>query len=252
MTYTYKLSRRLAILRDLTVLPVVLLAACMGETTGPESTSNAMPVTPIAFRVIPSAVTIETNQAIRFRGESKTRRGESYPSPLAWETSGGSIERDGTYSASESGTYKVIGRGRGKQRPDTAIVIVVPPNRDLIGVEVSPETATLSSGATHSFAAVGRLKGGAATPIGVTWSATGGTIDASGTYTAGSTAGTYRVIAANIPGTLADTASISITVTDAPAPRSRLQRLTPNRSLSQIQTPPLVRTRSRRHLRSRR
>ena len=103
MTYTYKLSRRLAILRDLTVLPVVLLAACMGETTGPESTTNAIPVTPIAFRVVPSAVTIETKQEIRFRGESKTRRGENYPSPLSWETNGGSIERDGTFSATESG-----------------------------------------------------------------------------------------------------------------------------------------------------
>ena len=50
------------------------------------------------------------------------------------------------------------------------------------------------------------------------WSATGGTIDPSGAYTAGTTAGTYRVVAANMPGTLADTASVSITVTDAPAP----------------------------------
>ncbi len=218
MTYTYKLSRRLAILRDLTVLPVALLAACMGETTGPESTSNAIPVTPIAFRVVPSAVTIETKQMIRFRGESKTRRGENYPSQLSWETNGGSIARDGTFSSEEPGTFKVIGRGRGRQRPDTAIVVVVPPIRNLVSLEVSPETVTLEAGSTHSFAAVGHLSGGASAPVGVVWSATGGTIDPSGSYTAGQTAGTYQVIAANVLGTLADTAAVSVTVTDAPAP----------------------------------
>jgi hypothetical protein len=218
MTYTYKLSRRLAILRDLTVLPVVLLAACMGETTGPESTSNAIPVTSIAFRVVPSAVTIETNQAIRFRGESKTRRGESYPSQLSWETSGGAIARDGTFSSDRAGTFKVIGRGRGRQRPDTAIVVVVPPLRNLVSLQVSPETATLEAGATHRFAAIGHLANGLTAPIGVNWSATGGTIDPSGEYTAGRTAGTYQVIATNVLGTLADTASVSITATDAPAP----------------------------------
>jgi hypothetical protein len=218
MTYTYKLSRRLAILRDLAVLPVALLAACMGETTGPESTSNAIPVTPIAFRVVPSAVTIETNQLIRFRGENNTRRGESYPSPLAWETSGGSIGRDGTFASNESGTFKVIGRGRGRQRPDTAIVVVVPPLRDLVGLEVSPEMATLEAGATHHFVAAGRMANGLTAPIGVVWTATGGTIDPSGEFTAGETAGSYQVIASNLLGTLADTASVSVTATDAPAP----------------------------------
>ncbi len=218
MTYTYKLSRRLAILRDLTVLPVVLLAACMGETTGPESTSNAIPVTPIAFRVVPSAVTIETKQMIRFRGESKTRRGESYPSSLTWVTSGGSIARDGTFSSDEPGTFKVIGRGRGRQRPDTAIVVVVPPLRNLIGLEVSPASVTLEAGGTHTFAAVGHISNGLTAPVGVVWSATGGTIDPSGAYVAGHEAGTYQIIAANVLGTLADTASVSITVADAPGP----------------------------------
>jgi hypothetical protein len=216
MTYTHKLARRLAILRDLTVLPVVLLAACMGEATGPESTSTAMPVTPIAFRVVPSAVTIETNQAIRFRGESPTRRGEFIPSSLSWETSGGSIERDGTFSASAPGTYKVVGRSRGRQRPDTAIVVVVPPVRGLKRVEVSPDSVILEAGGTHKFTAVGKGSHGSSVEIGVTWSATGGSIDASGAYTAGPTAGDYRVIASNLSGTLADTASVSITVTEAP------------------------------------
>ena len=49
----------------------------------------------------------------------------------------------------------------------------------------------------------------------MTYSATGGTITTGGLYTAGSTAGTFRVIAAQQGGTLADTAAVTIT---APPP----------------------------------
>jgi len=47
-------------------------------------------------------------------------------------------------------------------------------------------------------------------PVSVAWNATGGTITPGGLYTAGTTAGTFRVIATS--GTLADTASITITI----------------------------------------
>src|SRR5206468_9364762 len=45
----------------------------------------------------------------------------------------------------------------------------------------------------------------------VTYSVTGGTITSGGLYTAGSTAGTFRVIAAQTGATLADTSVVSIT-----------------------------------------
>ena len=47
-------------------------------------------------------------------------------------------------------------------------------------------------------------------PVMVTYLAQGGTIDAGGLYTAGSSAGTYRVIASAMGGKLADTASVTI------------------------------------------
>jgi hypothetical protein len=94
----------------------------------------------------------------------------------------------------------------------------VPPLRNLVSLEVSPESATLEVGGTHSFTAIGHLSSGFAAPVGVVWSATGGTVDASGVYTAGQTTGTYQVIATNVLGTLADTASVAVTVTDAPEP----------------------------------
>jgi len=48
-------------------------------------------------------------------------------------------------------------------------------------------------------------------PIGVTWSATGGGIDPGGVYTAGSTAGTFHVVAKAASANVADTTIITVT-----------------------------------------
>ena len=66
--------------------------------------------------------------------------------------------------------------------------------------------------------------GGTTAPA-VTYSATGGTITSGGLYTAGSTAGTFRVIATQQGGTLADTAAVTIT---APPPTLTQVILTPS------------------------
>jgi hypothetical protein len=222
MTYTYKLARRLAISRDLAMLNVlVLLAACAGETTAPEasatSSTPAVPNGPVGFRVLPGTVTIETNQQIRFRGEMRTLSGQVLAPPLTWEASGGSIDSTGRFSAAQPGTYRIVGRGLGRgrgqpQQPDTSVVLVVAREPALIGIRVTPRASKVDAGETRSFTALGRLPNGATAPIGVIWTATGGTIDPAGVYQAGSAAGTYRVIATDTRGILADTVKVTINV----------------------------------------
>ncbi len=56
--------------------------------------------------------------------------------------------------------------------------------------------------------------------LGVTWSATGGTVDAAGMFTADTIAGDYYIIASNLTGTVADTAQVLVvSPTVAPVPR---------------------------------
>ncbi len=76
---------------------------------------------------------------------------------------------------------------------------------------VTPATGTLQSGQTQPFTAVATLSDGStqANPS-VTWSATGGTITTAGVYTAGGTAGSYRVIGTS-PAGPADTSAVTIT-----------------------------------------
>jgi hypothetical protein len=207
MTFKHKLARRLAISRKFRMVPVLLLlAACSDQATAPDA---GAPQSSVVTAVVPANVTIQTNQQIRFH--DPTRYGRFDGSTLTWKASGGSITADGLFSATAPGTYKVVGHGRGRGRADTSTVTVVLPPSNVVGIQVAPGTASLDAGTSHTFAATALLADGTSAPVGVTWVATGGSIDAGGVYQAGSTTGAFTVVAKWVDGPLADTAQVSIT-----------------------------------------
>lgn len=219
MTYTFKLARRLAVSRHFGVLStLVLLAACAGDSTAPDTESSGFSTRILpGFEVAPRAVTIETNQAIVFRGRDRNVR-TMVPVVLAWTASGGTITANGTFSSDVPGTYTVVGRSGGKHT-DSSLVQVVRPNQDVVSLIVSPGSASLSTGAERAFSVKARLASGKTTSkVGVVWSATGGEIDAGGTYTAGDAAGDFHVVATSTSGAIADTVAVHIAAAPAPAP----------------------------------
>jgi hypothetical protein len=228
MTYTFKLARRLAVSRNYCMLPVLLvIAACSGDTTAPEGSPNnpttgnewrSRDIIPVALTVRPSSVTLETNQLLQFRAHGHNSAGDSVGAAVTWSTSGGTILPDGRFSAAAIGTYTVVGvsRARGQLQVDTSEVQVVRRQTQLVAIEVSPTSISLAPGVSQTFTALGRLMGGDVVPIGVNWSATGGSIDGGGTFVAGDTAGTYQVRATNTAGTLADTVTVTITAPPTP------------------------------------
>ncbi|MGH2670351.1 MAG: hypothetical protein ACRDH5_14750, partial [bacterium] len=60
------------------------------------------------------------------------------------------------------------------------------------------------------FTALGWMSDSSQVAIGVTWTATGGVIDAGGMYKAGNTQGTYKVVATHVSTGLADTVPIQV------------------------------------------
>jgi hypothetical protein len=80
----------------------------------------------------------------------------------------------------------------------------------LTGVEIDPPSVVLTPSSTAQFTATGRLSDGGTQAVTVSWSATGGTVSASGLYAAGTTDGTYRVVTAVNGTDLADTAVVTI------------------------------------------
>jgi hypothetical protein len=83
-------------------------------------------------------------------------------------------------------TVQALDSSNGQIYADTANVTVASAGPI---VTVSPASATLNEGATQQFTATDSAG------LGVTWSATGGTITSAGLYTAGTTTGTFTVTA---------------------------------------------------------
>jgi len=71
-----------------------------------------------------------------------------------------------------------------------------PDSNDLSALIVTPGAITVAPDRQALFGAYGRTQAGDSVPVAVTWSATGGVIDASGRFTAGATPGTFAVTAA--------------------------------------------------------
>ena len=95
-------------------------------------------------------------------------------------------------------------------RRETAARSLTAAPATLLAVVVSPANATVSVGAGQQFSVTGKMSDGTTAAVAVTWTATGGTVTGGGLYTAGGVAGTYRVIAVEQGGTLADTSTVTV------------------------------------------
>jgi subtilisin family serine protease len=85
-------------------------------------------------------------------------------------------------------------------------------NNPVATITVTPNPATLASGATQQFTATGRDASGNVVPITPVWSvvAGGGTIDGNGLFTAGTVAGTYTNTVTASSGGVTGTATVTV------------------------------------------
>src|SRR5437867_567085 len=219
MPFTFKLSKRLALSKTAVALPAALLAAC----EKPLRLTSPTPPGPVVQVVTsPDSVILDPYQTQQFVAYGRTQAGESVAVAVSWSASGGTIASSGLYTAdSIDGTYQVTATA---QVAATAPAAATATNTTISGsstvknrgplskVILTPATASVLAGGMMQFAAYGRRKNGDSVSVGVVYAATGGTISATGLYTAGPTAGPYRVKATQSNGgTLTDTAAVTIT-----------------------------------------
>jgi hypothetical protein len=228
MTYTFKLSRRLAVSHyGLFALLTIGTGCAAGDAVAPTEVATTDAGVDARDRdavidVTPDTLTLEVDQSVRFTGRVRSPSTDTANVAVEWSATGGNISSDGTFTSSTVGSFKIVGRGR--KQADTSVVVVVAPQPTLASITLTPTTASVVAGATQQFATVAKLSDGSTTTVGLTWTATGGSIDAAGKYTAGPTAGQYQVIVANTDRTIADTAAVTVTV---PAPVLSSVVLTP-------------------------
>jgi hypothetical protein len=173
--------------------------------------------TPVAVVVIPDQTSIGVGEVVRVRAQGRTAAGEPVPVGVDWAAAGGAIvaisDSEAQFSAAAPGAYTV--RAVETSTPslqDSTSINVVAITSPVVGLTIAPATASVATGGTRAFSAVATRQDNSTFVPSVSWTATGGTINSSGLYTAGSSAGTFRVVAVLQGGTLADTSTVTVVV----------------------------------------
>ena len=193
-----------------------VIAVQQGGTLADTSAVSVSTSAPMLEAVIltPASVSLATGGTHQFSVSGQWSNGATTAPAVTYSATGGTVTAGGLYTAgATSGTFRVIATQQGGTLADTSTVTLTVPPPVLQAVILTPSSVALATGATQQFSVSGQWSNGATTAPAVTYSATGGTVTAGGLYTAGSTAGTFRVIATQQGGTLADTSTVTLTTT---------------------------------------
>jgi uncharacterized protein YjdB len=182
---------------------LTLLAACeiAPHSTGP--TSGAV----VQIVVRPDSVALDPQQTQPFRAFGRTATGDSVPATVRWSTSGGTITSSGMYTADTSASDVVVTASLSTaQLNGTANV----KKKRLVQIVVSPASAVLAEGGVQQFTAYGRKNTGDSVSVNVGYTATGGAITQSGSYTAGQAMGNFQVMVKQNGGALTDSSAVTV------------------------------------------
>ena len=194
---------------------LIIAVACSNSDQG---TNLNNPPSVKLIVVSPKTATLAAGAKQQFSAYGRDSAGDSMGVSVDFSATGGAVTTTGLFTAgTAAGSFEVVATEHGGTLADTATVTVTvagPPV--LAAVIITPSSATVVAGAQQQFGAYGRLSNGDSSAIPVKYSATGGTISSSGTYTAGTTVGSFRVIAKDTSGVFADTAAVTVTAAGSP------------------------------------
>jgi phosphoesterase family protein len=175
-------------------LLLVMLIACGGGSGSSPSGSASSTISSVLPACTPSTIpvnaTSQCNATVKGTG--------SYSSAVTWSTSGGTMSANGVFTASASaGAVTVTATSmQDPTKSGTASLTVQsppPPSSAITSVQVACTPSSISTNATSQCNAA--VKGTGNYSSVVTWSASKGTINASGLFTAPATAGAATVTA---------------------------------------------------------
>ncbi len=167
-------------------------------------------------RVSPGQVALEEGKEARLTASPIAVDGSVLDRPVTWAVSDplvATVDGMGAVTAVGVGGATITATSGGATASVPVTVAAATPTATLLQLVLSPDSLTLVPGATAQFSVAGTWSDGSAAVPAVTYSATGGTITAGGLFAAGTTPGTFRVIATQQNGTKADTAVVTVTAT---------------------------------------
>jgi phosphatidylinositol-3-phosphatase len=176
-------------------LLLIVLSACGGSSTSNSTSSTISSVSPVCTpSAIATGATSQCNATVQGTG--------TYSSAVSWSASAGTISASGVFTAPASAgaaTVTAIST-QDPTKSGTAAVTVQsspPPSSPTItSVQVACNPSSVGTNATSQCRAT--VKGTGNYSSAVTWSASQGTINASGLFTAPATAGAATVTATSV------------------------------------------------------
>jgi hypothetical protein len=182
-------------------LLLVALTACGGSTSSSNPPGSPPPSSPTIISVSPACTpsTIAVNATSQCTA-TVTGTG-SYSSAVTWSANGGTVNARGVFTAPASaGTVMVTATStQDPTKSGTATVTVQAPSSTITSVQVACNPSTVSTNATSQCSAT--VTGTGTYSSAVTWAASGGTIDASGLFTAPATAAAVTITATSVQDT---------------------------------------------------
>ncbi|HEX4561862.1 MAG TPA: Ig-like domain-containing protein [Gemmatimonadales bacterium] len=162
----------------------------------------------VRINLTPDSTAVDTGHTVQFSVTGKFSDSTSASVPATYLATGGSINASGLFTGPASaGSYQVIATAVANSAlKDTSKVTVTLPA--LVRVILTPDSAQVDTGHTQQFTVTGKFDDSSTAAVTPTYSATGGTVNGSGLFTAGTTAGTFHVIAAK--SGLADTSKVVV------------------------------------------
>ena len=197
-------------------------SANVTATANGKSKSAAITVSAIAAPTLsslslsPASTTLATGATQSFTVAGTWSNGSTTAPAVTYSATGGAITSAGVYTAgTTAGTFRVVATS-GSKADSSVVTITAPAAPTLTKLTLSPASVSLAASAKQTFTVAGTWSNGSTTAPAATYSATGGAITSAGVYTAGTTAGTFRVVA--VSGIKADTAVVTITAAVRVAP----------------------------------
>lgn len=193
--------------------------ATITATAGGKTGSSVFSVTAGAVNTVaisPASGTVVQGKTMQLAASFTDAAGNTVSAhSVAWTSSTATVatvSNSGLVTGQSAGHTTITATADGKSK--TAVITVTsadthaPPT--LTKITISPASTSLAPNGAKQFTAGGVWSDGSTTPPTAAYSATGGSITPTGMYTAGSTAGTFRVIATVTGQTMSDTAIITI------------------------------------------
>src|SRR6266516_248943 len=244
MPFAYKLAGRLARLKHRTLAGAAVAAAALLSCELPKQVA-APNATVSQLIIIPHTVTLQLNQDQDFVAVGLSAAGDTTPSTVSWDVTGGTItdmgasggRHYGQYHGGTCGSFKVAATSHPDRTTDTATVTVAGCTVPVASVTVSPAAPTVQVGQTAQLTATPRdANGTALTGRVITWQSSNGavaSVNSSGLVTAVATgsatitatsegqSGTAVVTVSNVP-----VASVTVTPASASVQQGATVQLT--------------------------